>query len=472
MSNIFLRLADIRFDLLVVTDRYPPNSIGGAEQSLHITLKHTVSKRYKILVITFSDGDKVELLDVDGLMVLSIPREIKSGVYDKRRTAIIFLRLHGFPVPSDYYLSLMPDEELQNKKSDLIASYSGNESKDFYVLPSSFIRFFLQGVISSLSYNVIYADNYRAICYIGMLSLDNSKKLVCLIRDNRFHCANDSQTCAVDSMECKICDYSCKRNDSNLALIIQFFDRSMQYRLRMLHKFDVICVTSHYLYNAVSPFIDEKELRLVPNPSDSFEYVESIIESVAESPGNNVLIVGMLNENKGQAKFVKELIRHKEFLASDIVIHFAGKGDRIKNSIITLLDKHKLSHRFVFHGYLNREQLYMLYKSIQLVAIPTVWPEPFGRVPLEAGLVSKACVSFSIGGLSESILHEETGVLVKPGDYNNFIENIIRLLRNSELLKKMGDAANNHIRRKYSLEVNAQRFCEVIDPLMIRNFSS
>ena len=44
-----------------------------------------------------------------------------------------------------------------------------------------------------------------------------------------------------------------------------------------------------------------------------------------------------------------------------------------------------------------------------VVAMPSITPEPFGRVALEAQAMGRPVVAFDHGGATESIRHDETG---------------------------------------------------------------
>jgi glycosyltransferase involved in cell wall biosynthesis len=64
------------------------------------------------------------------------------------------------------------------------------------------------------------------------------------------------------------------------------------------------------------------------------------------------------------------------------------------------------------------------------VVMPSVTPEPFGRVALEAQAMGRPVIAFDHGGASESIIHEKTGWLAKPndvGDLSNCIKTALSL---------------------------------------------
>jgi len=54
-------------------------------------------------------------------------------------------------------------------------------------------------------------------------------------------------------------------------------------------------------------------------------------------------------------------------------------------------------------------------RSLFTVA-PSLWPEPFGLVALEAAAAGKPVIASNIGGLRDIVADGETGLLVEPGD--------------------------------------------------------
>ncbi|MDE1151776.1 MAG: glycosyltransferase family 4 protein [Micavibrio sp.] len=56
------------------------------------------------------------------------------------------------------------------------------------------------------------------------------------------------------------------------------------------------------------------------------------------------------------------------------------------------------------------------YMIATVVAVPSVVPEGFGRVPIEAQAMGRPCIATDHGGARETIVRDETGWLVPPGD--------------------------------------------------------
>lgn len=81
-----------------------------------------------------------------------------------------------------------------------------------------------------------------------------------------------------------------------------------------------------------------------------------------------------------------------------------------------------------------------LRRSLFTIA-PSIWPEPFGLVALEAAAAGKPVVASNIGGLIDIVVDEQTGILVPPGDRDALGAAIVRLSADPELRERLGSAA-------------------------------
>jgi len=79
--------------------------------------------------------------------------------------------------------------------------------------------------------------------------------------------------------------------------------------------------------------------------------------------------------------------------------------------------------------------------------IPSLWPDPSPGVIREAISQGKAVISTSIGGVPEMLRHNETGLLVPPGDVDALVEAMLRLIADPGLRERLGQAAREHSTR-------------------------
>lgn len=72
--------------------------------------------------------------------------------------------------------------------------------------------------------------------------------------------------------------------------------------------------------------------------------------------------------------------------------------------------------------------------------VPSVWPEPFGQVALEAMARGRPVVASAVGGLRDAVVDGETGLLVPPGDPDALGRALRALLDDPARRARMGAA--------------------------------
>ena len=94
-----------------------------------------------------------------------------------------------------------------------------------------------------------------------------------------------------------------------------------------------------------------------------------------------------------------------------------------------------------------------LYAASDLVLAPSVRPEAFGRVAVEASAMGKPVLASDHGGQRETVRHEETGWLTPPGDALALAEAMRTFLALSDEQKaEMGAAAQGFAREHFTTE--------------------
>jgi len=73
--------------------------------------------------------------------------------------------------------------------------------------------------------------------------------------------------------------------------------------------------------------------------------------------------------------------------------------------------------------------------------VPSIWPEPFGLVALEAAAAGKPVVASDTGGLRDIVVDGESGLLVAPGDRHALVAALSRLIGDARLRERFGAEA-------------------------------
>jgi len=122
-------------------------------------------------------------------------------------------------------------------------------------------------------------------------------------------------------------------------------------------------------------------------------------------------------------------------------------------------------------GYVSDQELAAFYRACDIFVLPSVmikqdqgWSEGegFGIVFIEAAYWGKPAVAVDEGGVSEAVEEGVTGLLVKPNRADELSAAIEKLLLDSELRRKMGEAARNRAREVFSYETFKSRVAEIM----------
>ena len=95
----------------------------------------------------------------------------------------------------------------------------------------------------------------------------------------------------------------------------------------------------------------------------------------------------------------------------------------------------------------------LAYKISDIVISPSIEPEAFGRVAVEAQSMEKLIIASNIGGSNETIINEKTGLLFEAGDPNSLSKRIIQAVTMDESYYKiMGKEGRKNIVNKFNVE--------------------
>jgi glycosyltransferase involved in cell wall biosynthesis/ADP-heptose:LPS heptosyltransferase len=91
------------------------------------------------------------------------------------------------------------------------------------------------------------------------------------------------------------------------------------------------------------------------------------------------------------------------------------------------------------------------YASMDIMALTSAQPEPFGTVVMEAMAMGVPVIATNIGGSLDQVLDGVTGLLVPPADPVALADAIEKLMVDDGLRERMGRAAVQRIRKDFSL---------------------
>jgi len=128
---------------------------------------------------------------------------------------------------------------------------------------------------------------------------------------------------------------------------------------------------------------------------------------------------------------------------------FAGEGPA-RAEWEALAVKLGIASEVVFAG--RRDDMPAVYASLDIVVLPS-FMEAMPMCLLEALSAGRPVVATTVGAIPKVVVPGVTGLLCEPGDANALSMAILRLLREPELGRTLGNYGRAHVARHFSAEV-------------------
>src|SRR5438034_10653049 len=109
-----------------------------------------------------------------------------------------------------------------------------------------------------------------------------------------------------------------------------------------------------------------------------------------------------------------------------------------------------VAERVHFRGWLSASELAEELANASVVVVPSLWPEPFGLVGIEALAAGRPCVASATGGITDWLEHGVGGLCVPPGDVKALSAALNELLSDPARQRAMGLAGQRAVAKKFS----------------------
>lgn len=162
-----------------------------------------------------------------------------------------------------------------------------------------------------------------------------------------------------------------------------------------------------------------------------------------------LLFVGRLEEAKDPLNLLRAFsLIIKEKARKNVRLTLVGDG-ALEAKCRAFVTKNGLSDKVCFAGW--QDDPTPFYANHRIFCLSSIH-EAFGICLLEAGAQGLATAATHVGGVPEVVLDGVTGVLVPPRDPEAMAEALLRLIDDPALCRKMGRAAEMHVREHFTVE--------------------
>lgn len=387
--------------ILIVNTYYYPNMIGGTENSVKILAENLYSEGNEVAIYTADNSNKK--IEIDNVSNIKIYRGNagKYQVEDLNSNKINIIR------------------KLKNKILEINNTTAKREVRE---------------VIEDFKPDIIHTNNlYRISNIIWKIAKEEYNiPIIHTLRDYWML-------------------YPIVSNEKLSKILLQPF---MRKRTKYV---DVVTAPSNY---TLKKFIDEgyfktsKKQRVVNAIDIDMNETKSIINGKSERNDTDIkfMYVGMLTENKG----IRNLLEAFSNIEDDkISLHIYGQG--VLESLVK--EKEKQDNRIKYYGQLSKEKLKEEWIKNDVLIVPSIWEEPFGRVVIEGNQYGLPVIGANRAGILETINNIHTGVTYNYNSIDELIENI-KYFVDRENIKKYYDNIIKNI-GKYSVENQINEFMNI-----------
>ena len=380
--------------ILIVNAFYYPNMIGGTEQSIKLLSEGLVKRGHEVFVLT---GDSSEISEENGVKIIR--------------------------------LGLQAENESKLKKVNRkIIQFNGYMMSDI-----------INKVLDSIKPDVIHTNNlFNLSTIIWKCAKKRNIKTIHTIRDYWGLCVKST---LLDSKG-NICLKSkgiCNIHKYNYRLNTKYVDT-----VTSPSKFTLDMYQNNYMF-------ERSEKKVIPNAIDfDINKREKLLQKRLDNNSNIItfLFMGSLDIHKG-LKFLIESF--KDVKLDNIRLNICGDGS-LKKYVEENTNHDK---RINYLGKVSNADKERILINSDVMIVPSIWYEPFGRVVIEGYKYCMPVIASQIGGISE-LLEEDISLSVKP-DCNAELINAIKLLSNREVVKKY-ISTDHSIISKYDIEKQIDMF--------------
>jgi glycosyltransferase involved in cell wall biosynthesis len=390
--------------ILMVTQFYAP-TVGGQERVVEDLSRELIARGHHVAVVALQQGGLPEISDISGVRVYRI-----------RSTAARFFRGYADPTRPHAPPAVDPGATAE-----------------------------LRRVLRLEKPDIVHGHDWLIYSFLP-LKRRHGPGLVVTLHDQSLICANkrlihQGRACtgpgAVKCLRCSASHYGVAKGP-----MIAIGNRGMATAERAL--VDMFLPVSQVVADAARLQEHHERHRVIPNflpePNGSASK-----ENLWGLPPSFVLFAGDVGRDKGVGVLLDAhallddpppLVLIGRVIDPDLLTAAVGP-ERVSSATLLAAPIGKV--RAV--GAQPHEVVLDAFRRCTVAVVPSLMHEAFGLVALEAMSAGRPVIASRIGGLSEIISDEEDGILVEPGDVEALRAALARVLAQSDVRTRLGEAA-------------------------------
>ena len=354
---------------------------------------------------------------------------------------VLWINQHAAPVggAEHYIATTAAAMRERNVRSTLLYEVDGALDTDFLRhFDAAFPVVDLASQVRTLAPDLIYAHRIDGIDHARVLATVPVPSIR-FLHDHKLFCLREHKYTTVGHRTCS------RRTGLNCHLCLGFVNRSEHWpsvRLRRLStlqleqrvngELDHFVVGSRYMADHVARHgFDEHRISVLP-----LYAAAARTRPLATRDRRHMLFAGQLVRGKG----LDLLLQAMKVAGNRETLLVAG-GGRQEALYREMCSELGIADRVHFLGSLPSDDLRSLLGRVRFLVVPSRAPETFGQIGVEAMAHGTPVVASDVGGISEWLEHDVTGLLTPSGHVRELAAALDRLAGDETLRGRLGAAA-------------------------------
>lgn len=390
-------------NILIVNNLYHPHKVGGAERSVQVLAEEFNSLGMNVGVLSL--GESFRYYEVNDVQIWQLKIEnIYWPFNSENKSTLSKLRWHIKDI--------------------------NNKCYDDRILK----------VFDQFKPEILFSNNLSGFSTrIWDLAKLYDIKIVHTIRDYYLQCPKstkykNSRNCDSLCLDCKALTTIKKNKSNKIDYVIGISDFVLQDHLKKGYFKNV---SNKVIYNGFKFNFEPEEIKFLNDKEVTFGFI------------------GQINKEKGIEELLKGFIDLENRNNWKLLIAGHIGEEYFKN-----LKKINNSSKIAYLGYTDSNQFF---KKIDVLIVPSLWNEPFGRVVLEAMIKNKLVITSRVGGIKEVMVNNQ--ILTFDPKKQELFELIKYVLNNQE---NITFNTSQEFMSQFSIKNVVSRYSDVFSELLER----
>ncbi len=168
----------------------------------------------------------------------------------------------------------------------------------------------------------------------------------------------------------------------------------------------------------------------------------------------SLLFIGRLTNEKGVHTAIEAVGQlRKEYALANMHLTIVGEGEPdYVDYLHKLAEREQVAAFVTFLPAQPKEALPTLYRDADIFLFTSIWPEPFGRVIVEAMASGVTVIGSRVGGAAEILVDGENALTFTPDDPTSLSQQLKRLIESPSLRERLAASGRETALNKFDIQ--------------------